>query len=377
MKKVLIFINSLGGLYNFRNELIYKLIEKGYQVVISAPMNEKSSFFIDMGCKYIETPINRRGTNPISDLIILTRYMVIIKKEKPDIVLTYTIKPNVYGGIACRIFGVPYLTNITGLGTSIENQGIVSNISLLLYKIGLKNAESVFFQNQTNSQFFANRNIVNNKIRLIPGSGVNLTQHKFEDYPESDDIIKFLFIGRIMKSKGIIELFEASEKIKEKYSNVEFHFVGGKEEDYTQRLDKLQKRGIIKYHGRQNEVYPFIKDSHAIINPSYHEGMSNVLLESASTGRPVLASDVPGCRETFDEGISGYKFEAKKVDSLIETIIKFIELPYEVKKKMGLAGRKKMEKEFDRNIVINEYLKAIESIIGEGVVNESLWKNQK
>lgn len=375
MKRILILINSLGGLYNFRKELVEKLIERGYQVVISAPINEESSFFIDIGCRYIETPINRRGINPVTDFKLFIKYIDIIKTEKPDIVLTYTIKPNIYGGLACRLLKIPYIANITGLGTSIENKGLISKISLFLYKIGLKDAGCVFFQNQANSRFFINKNIVNNKIRLIPGSGVNLEQHKFEDYPESDDVIRFLFIGRIMKSKGVNELLEASEKIKSKYPNVEFHLVGGMEEDYTQKLNELESKGIIKYHGRQIDVHPFIKDSHAIINPSYHEGMSNVLLESASTGRPVLASDIPGCRETFDEGISGYKFNVKNVDSLIETIIKFIKLPYDEKKKMGVAGRLKMESEFDRNIVVNEYLDAIESILGEGARYESVREN--
>lgn len=222
-----------------------------------------------------------------------------------------------------------------------------------------------FFQNLTNLEYFKKNNIVHSKTKLIPGSGVNLEQHKFEEYPENDDNIRFLFIGRIMKAKGIEELFEAIKIIKPKHPKVQFDIIGGTEENYLEQIKELEKLNFIKYHGKQEDVHSFIKKSHATILPSYHEGLSNVLLETASSGRPVLASKVPGCIETFDEGITGLGFEARNVDSLVEIITKFIHLPYEKKKTMGLAGRKKMEKEFDRNIVIKAYLEEIKLIANE------------
>ncbi|HOA82196.1 MAG TPA: glycosyltransferase, partial [Defluviitaleaceae bacterium] len=201
------------------------------------------------------------------------------------------------------------------------------------------------------------------KTRLTPGSGVNLKYHCFEEYPDSDNIIKFLFIGRIMKDKGIDELLEAAQKVKCMYPNVQFDLVGYCEENYTKRLSDFENRGIIKYHGQQDDVHSFIKGAHAIIHPSYHEGMANVLLEAASTGRPVLASNIPGCRETFDEGVTGYGFEVRNTSALVNTIEKFIKLPYEDKKQMGIAGRVKVEHEFDRQIVVDCYMEEIGEIL--------------
>ncbi|WP_322789592.1 glycosyltransferase family 4 protein [Paenisporosarcina antarctica] len=359
---MLVLTNSIKGLYSFRRELIEELIIQKYEVVIAAPEDNKMSYFTQMGCSIVKTSINSRGTNPITDLKLFISYFNLVKNLKPNVVLTYTIKPNVYGGLACRLLRVFYIANITGLGTSIESRGLIQKISLFLYRTGLKKAKCIFFQNEPNKLFFNNNNIVKSKSRLVPGSGVNLTQHSFEEYPEDDRLIKFLFIGRIMKDKGIDELIEAANRVKEKYPNVQFDIVGDREEDYTQLLKELDNNKIIKYHGRQNDVHTFIKKSHATINPSYHEGMSNVLLESAATGRPVLASNIPGCRETFDEETSGFGFEAKNADSLVEAIIKFIELPYDKKKSMGFAGRRKMEKEYNRKIVINAYIDEINNL---------------
>ena len=367
MKKViLILANSDMGLYKFRKELIQRLVEENIKVYISLPKGPYVPMLKDLGCEYIDTPIKRRQKNPITDIKLLVKYVEIIKKVHPDVVLTYTIKPNIYGGLACRITKTPYIANVTGLGTAIENVGLLQKITLKLYKIGLKKSAVVFFQNESNKLFFVKNNIIKTKTRLIPGSGVNINKYNFAEYPSQSEKIKLLFIGRIMKAKGINELLESAKRIKQKYPGVEFDIIGSsKEENYAPLLEKLKTNNIINYHGRQDDVYSFIKNSHAIINPSHHEGMSNVLLESASTGRPILASDIPGCRETFDEGVSGLGFEVKNVDSLVETIIKFIELPYEEKKKMGLAGRRKMEKEFDRNIVIKAYINEIDCIINK------------
>lgn len=363
--KVLILSNIGMGLYKFRKELIEELIKEKHDVNISLPKDEYVDKFRKLGCKIIDTPLERRGTNPLKDLRLLFNYIKILKQINPDIVLTYTIKPNVYGGIACTFTNTPYIVNVTGLGTSIESGGIIQKLTLMLYKIGLKKASCIFFQNKSNQQFFLEKGIIKGNYRLIPGSGVNLDKHKFEDYPEEKNKIRFLFIGRIMKAKGIEELLKAAEIIKEKYPDVQFDIIGPIEEDYEQKLKDLNTKGIINYLGRQDDVHSFIKKSHATILPSYHEGLSNVLLESASTGRPVLASRVPGCMETFDEGISGYGFEARNVESLVKTIIKFINLPYEQKIRMGINGRRKIEKEFDRKIVIDAYLEEINKTVNK------------
>ncbi|CAM3831469.1 glycosyltransferase family 4 protein [Mesobacillus thioparans] len=364
MAKVLILANNDIGLYKFRKELIEGLV-KEHEVFLSLPNGDYVSKLVELGSKYINTPISRRSTNPITDLLLLYRYNSILKRIKPDVVLTYTIKPNIYGGMMCRLNNIPYITNVTGLGTAIENPGLLQKVTLNLYRLGLKNARTVFFQNKPNLQFFIFNNIVKKKVKVIPGSGVNLKQHNFENYPEEDKVIRFLFIGRIMKAKGIEELFESAKRIKKEYKNVQFDLIGGSEENYAQQLNELSDLGIINYHGHQHDVHSYIKKSHATILPSYHEGTSNVLLESASSGRPVLASNVPGCIETFDDGISGIGFEAKSVESLFDAIKEFIILPYEKKKLMGIAGRRKMEKEFNRKLVVDIYMDEINKIIEE------------
>lgn len=364
MKTVLLLSNHHLYTYNLRKEVIQAFIDAKYRVIATLPYGEKVELLKKMGCEYIDAPLDRRGKNPLKDLKLFFTYCKILRRVKPDVVLLYTIKPNVYGGIACRINKIPYLANITGLGTSFENQGLIQKMILGLYRVSFKKAACVFFQNEPNRLFFVNKNIVRKKARLIPGSGVNLEQNQFENYPAEDGTIRFLFIGRIMKSKGVDELFEAAKIVKKQYPNVQFDLIGGMEENYSDRLDELGKSGIIKYHGQQDDVHSFIKNAHATILPSYHEGTANVLLESASAGRPVLASNVTGCIETFDEGISGFGFEVRDVDSLVQTIVKFIELPYEKKAVMGAAGREKMKRDFDRNIVVRAYMDEVNEIFG-------------
>lgn len=360
--RILILANFGMGLYKFRKELLEELISNKNEIYISLPKDEYVPKLESIGCKFVETDLDRLGTNPLRDLKLFIKYLKILRNIKPDVVFTYTIKPNIYGGLACRLNKTPYITNITGLGNAVVNKSLIQMFTLKLYKLGLKNASCVFFQNKTNKRFFTNKGIVDKKGKLIPGSGVNLKHYKLKEYPPEDKKIYFLFIGRIKKAKGIEELLEAAKKVQDLYPCTHFDLIGGMEEDYSQILNELNNTGLIKYHGQQNDVHSFIKNSHATILPSYHEGTANVLLESASSGRPILASRVPGCIETFDEAVSGLGFDAKSVDSLVEAIIKFIHLPYEKKRIMGLAGRRKMEKEFDRNIVIKSYIDELENI---------------
>lgn len=359
MSKILILANSDVGLYKFRKELIEELI-KVHKVTISLPNGEFVKSLKDIGCEFIETKISRRGTNPITDLKLILQYKNIIKQVKPDIVLSYTIKPNVYGGIVCRMLKIPYIPNITGLGTAVENGGILQNLTLFLYKIALKKASCVFFQNEANKDFLLNKGIIKGRHKLIPGSGVNLSYYNILDYPK-DDTINFLFISRVMKQKGIDQYLDTAEYIKKKYKNTHFHVLGFCEEEYEEKLNDMHTRGIIKYHGMQNDVLKFYKISHCTIHPTYYpEGMSNVLLESAACGRPIITTNRSGCKEIVDDGINGYVVEERNSKELIEKVEKFINLSYEDKKQLGLAGRTKVEKEFSRQIVVDAYMEEID-----------------
>lgn len=360
--KVLVLANSSGGLYNFRFELLKKIIDEGNELYCAVPFATRIQEMTDIGCNCIDVKMSRRGINPFEDFLLLLNYIKMIRKIKPDVVFCYTIKPNVYGGLACQIMRKPYVANITGLGDAIENKGLLQKIALLLYKMGLRKAIKVFFQNSENQKFMLENKIVKSPNDLLPGSGVNIEKHIFEEYPPERENIVFLTIGRLMKAKGTDEMLEAAKRIKKEYPSVIFRFIGDCNGDYKEKMEKAINEGIVEYLGFQTEVHPFVKDCNAILHASYHEGMSNVLLESAASGRPIIATNVPGCKETFDDGASGIAFKPKDVDDLVRAIKEFLSLTNEQKAQMGKAGRQKMEKEFNRNIIVDKYINIIENL---------------
>ena len=360
--RIVILTNADIGLYKFRKELV-EMLCKEHEVYIVLPQGEFIEPLKQLGCKYIPFEFNRRGTNPIADLSQVRGYIKLLKELKPDIVLTYTIKPNVYGGFACRITKIPYIANVTGLGTTIENGGLLSFISTTLYRVGLKGARCVFFQNKNNQKLFVEHKIAKGKTRLIPGSGVNLRMHCVEPYPDANDGIRFLFVGRIMKDKGIGELLEAIQKIHRENDKATLDVVGWSDEDYSEALKASEQEGSIRYHGLQSDVHPFYTRCHCAILPSYHEGTANVMLEASATGRPVITTRVPGCQETFDEGITGFGCEVKSAESLMGAMKRFLETSQDKRREMGLAARKKMEMEYDRNIVLKAYQEEIKEIM--------------
>ena len=274
-----------------------------------------------------------------------------------------------YGGLACRIKKVPYLCNVTGLGTAIENGGLLSKILLRFYGISMKDARRVFFQNMRNRDFMNKHGIALENNALLPGSGVNLIEHPFRDYPSEDKHIRFLAVIRIMKDKGIEEYLEAARIMKKKDKSLRFHLVGEYEEEtrdlYEPQIEALAAEKIIKYYGHIDNVERVMAKSHIIVHPSYHEGLSNVLLEAAACGRPVLASDVSGCVETFVEGESGFAFESKSTVALVRAMEKILALSHEERRQMGIAGRAWVENNFDRKIIIKTYQNELKEIKGE------------
>jgi galacturonosyltransferase len=375
---ILILTNYANGLWLFRKELLIAFLEDGHKVSVSLPPDEnveklKTIQLNGSKLNIIETPFERRGNNPVKDFGLFKTYMKLLKSENPDVVLTYTIKPNLYGGLACRISRVPYICNITGLGTAIENEGLLSKILLKFYAISMKKAKCVFFQNAGNRDFMNDHNVAMNNNKMLPGSGINLSEHPFMEYPSDEEIgkITFLTVGRIMKDKGIDEYLEAAKTIKERYSNVEFWLVGDYEDDerehYEPLIKSLEDNGIIIYYGHSDNVQNFMAQSHAVVHPSYHEGLSNVLLEADACGRPVLAGNISGCKETFVDGVSGFAFETKNIQSLVEAMEKFISLSYNERKNMGIAGRRWVEEKFDRNIVLQAYRDELGTLKGDKI----------
>lgn len=354
--KIMILANNDAGLYKFRLELLEELV-KEHEVLICLPDGEYIENMVELGCKYIPcTCLERQGTNPLKDLELLKFYRKTLKEHKPDIVFTYTIKPNSYGGMMCGMLNIPYVSNITGLGTAIENESWMQKIALIIYKLGLSNAQKVFFQNTTNRDFMVSRNVIKGAYDLLPGSGVNLSRYEVSEYPEKDTV-DFVFVGRMMKEKGIENYMEAAEYIREKYPETRFHICGTYEQDYRGKLEELQNAGVLIYHGMVKDMVAVYKEMSCTIHPSYYpEGLSNVLLESSACARPIITTDRPGCREVIDDGKNGFICKQNNTKDLIMQIEKFLALPRETRKKMGIAGRAKVEKEFNRRIVIDKYL---------------------
>lgn len=361
--RVLILANNDVGLYKFRKELLERLVSDGNEVYASLPDGDFINSIEKLGCNVIKTKISRHGTNPVEDLKLMHEYSRILNKIQPDIVFTYTVKPNIYGGIMCASKKIPYAANITGLGTAVENRGFLRTVVLNMYKYALRKARVVFFQNKENELFFSQRKIAVGKHKMLPGSGVNIYDHDYCEFPVYEAYHdKFLFAGRIMKDKGVDEYFSAAEKIKKIYPDVTFGVAGDIDGDYIETLKKYEDKGIISCYGFKKDMRPLYRECSAVVLPSYHEGMANVLLEAAAFGRPVLASNIPGCAETFDEGISGLGFKAKDTDSLYEALMNFIMLDNSQKAEMGRNGRKKMESEFNRQMIIDAYINEINSL---------------
>lgn len=357
---IAIVSNVSRGLFNFRRELIEKLA-KNHNVTILAKKSNRVQAFEQMGCKFIFVPMDEHGTNPIKELKLISTYKKLFKKIKPDVVLTYTIKPNIYAGMVCASLKIPYIANITGLGMAVENSGSKQKYMLALYKHGLRSAKKVFFQNRANMEFLIEKGIVKCDHELIPGSGVNLERYTCLEYPNGETV-DFTFIGRLIAQKGIELYVETARTIRERHPETRFHVCGTGEQKYIDLMNRLNDEGIVIYHGLIDDISGMHAVSCCTVHPTYYpEGMSNVLLESCACGRPVITTDRPGCREAVDFGVNGFTVREQDCADLIEKVENFLSLSREERRAMGLAGRAKVELEFDRNIVINKYIEAIES----------------
>ena len=361
--KILVLANNVGGLLNFRQEVVKALVSRGDSVTVSLPSTDRIEEVRALGAQVVINPVERRSTNPLKDLKLLFSYLRTISSNKPDIVLTYTIKPNIYGEIASMIKRIPYIANITGLGSAVEKPGILQKVSVFLYKIAMKKASCIFFQNRGNQNFFIENKINIPSHRLIPGSGINLYKFTYKNYPKEGKI-KFIFISRIMREKGIDEYLAAAEYFTSLRKDLEFGILGKCEENYLKKLQNFQEKGIINYYGLQKDVRPYVSDAACLIHPTFYpEGMSNVILEAAASGRPVITTQRYGCMEAVDDGATGYLFPEKDTESLYNCIQKFLDLSIHEREEMGKNGRAKMEKEFNRQIVIDAYLEEINKAV--------------
>lgn len=363
MAHIMIIGTNMMNIYNHRLELIHALLDLKHEVSVVCPAGGEEENLIKLGVRFIDTPVDNRGTSPKNDFRLLLRLIKIFKEERPDIVLTFYTKTNIYGGIACRITSTPYIENITGIGSMGTSRGLLSKFVFMLYKYAIKDADMVFFQNTQNQNFFNDRNIKLKGQKLLPGSGVSLSRFKLLPYPSSLPI-KFAFISRVLREKGIDEYLAMAKCIKREYPDTIFYVIGPYSSEYEDILLSAAKDGIIEVVGKTMDVIKFLKETHCTIFPSFYgEGMANVLLESAASGRPVITTDVPGCGEAVDDCVTGFVVRPQDSEDLIRIVKRFIELPNEDRKVLGINGRKKMESEFDRNIVVEAYLNEINKIL--------------
>lgn len=357
--QILILANHSGGLYDFRKDLIAALKQHA-EVSVAVPRNDRWDELQALADRVIELPIDRRGMNPARDAKLLGQYRAILKQLRPDLVLTYTIKPNIYGGLACRELHIPYAVNITGLGSAIENGGWLKRFVLTLYKPVLAVAKVVFFENAGNRDTLAATGVVpRGRDVVLHGAGVNLEDYPCQPYPQ-ERTVRFLFVGRVMHEKGVDELFSAARRLKHAYGDgVEFHIVGSFEEGYKPLMGELEQTGVVKYHGYQSDMKRFYAMADCVVLPSYHEGMSNVLLEAAASGRPLITSDIPGCREAVEPGVSGYLCPARDADALYAAMRQFLELPPTQRAAMGAASHDWIARNFDKKAVVAETVAAL------------------
>lgn len=358
--KVMILANSDVGLYQFRCEIIDRLLADRNEVVLSLPKGDFIETLTKKGCRYTETPMDRKGMNPFRDARLFLRYVKMLKKEKPDLVITYTIKPNVYGGFACRLRKIPYGVNITGLGRTFDKDGMLHKLVRGLYRVACKKAKVIFFENEENRRvFLGERMATEAQTCLLSGAGVNLEKFSWKEYPNTEPV-HFLYMGRVMEQKGIGEVLEAMERLVGDGIPCKLSVVGSLEEDFREHLERCETAGWLQYFGYQKDVRPFIEKAHCVLLPSwYHEGMANTNLESAASGRPIITSTISGCREAVLDGVSGFLVEGRNSFELYQKMKEFTQLSFEARKNMGLAGRAHMEKCFDKRKVVEETIQRL------------------
>ena len=371
-KKILINVNSAWNLLNFRAGLISELLSLGYEVVAVAPADEYVLKLELLGCRFVSIKMDNQGANPISDLLLLWRYWRLLKVEKPNLCLFYTVKPNVFGSLASIIYGTPYINNVAGLGAVFIGGGWLKRVVSTLYKIAFINSSKVFFQNNDDLNLFRENRLISHQLTdVLPGSGINLNYF----YPKekgADSFInstfKFLLIARMLKDKGVVEYVNAAQMLKESGVKAEFCLLGFLDVQNpaaisTKQMKAWTEQGFVRYLGTSDDVRAHISQADCIVLPSYREGTPRSLLEAAAMAKPIITTNVVGCKEVVVDGENGMLCEVKNSIDLASKMKKMLLLSDEQRGLMGKKGRLKMEKEFDEKIVIQKYVQAIDLVL--------------
>jgi glycosyltransferase involved in cell wall biosynthesis len=370
--KVAVVLNTSWNIVNFRMNLIKSLQEQGHEVHAIAPYDIHTPELIQAGCIYHKVKMDSRGANPIKDLALIVELYFIYKNIRPDIILHYTIKPNVYGTLAANFLQIPVVNNVCGLGTVFLKEGLVSSIAKFLYRLSFRYARKVYFQNPDDLNLFINEKLVpESVVDLLPGSGIDL--NKFKPLPfNRNKEFTFLLISRLITDKGVLEYIDAIRQLKAEGIEARFQILGS--------IDEMHKRGIkkeiieswisagtVEYLGTTDDVRPFIEKADCVVLPSYREGTPRVLLEAASSAKPIIATDVPGCREVVEDQVNGLLCKLKDSKDLANKMRTVSHYTDDQLKMLGINGRLKVESQFDESLVINKYLHTLDELKSKSV----------
>ncbi len=365
--KVAIVLNTSWNIYNFRKGLVEALIHNGHEVVTIAPHDSYSSKLTDLGCTHYNVRMDSRGVNPVKDLLLIAELFVKYKRINPDVILHYTIKPNIYGTIAASLLKIPVINNVCGLGTVFLDKNFASYIAIKLYRFAFQFPKKIFFQNSDDLTLFRRKKIVNEEVcDIVPGSGINLEQFKPFNKKKKGKFT-FLLISRLIYDKGIIEYIDAIKELKEKGVNAKFQILGAIDEEHRRGIprkiiESWIDNGMIEYLGTTNDVRLAISDSDCVVLPSYREGTPKTLLEAASMAKPLVATNVPGCSNVVENKVNGFLCKLKDSKDLALQMEKMVNLPKEELDNLGKNSRIKVQQEFDEKLVINAYLNSINKI---------------
>jgi len=365
--KIVIALNTAWNLVNFRAGLIRALVAKGYEVVAVAPNDEYAPRLAELGCRFVALPMDNKGTHPGRDLALFFRFLNLLRRERPDVFLGYTVKPNIYGSLAAHVLGIPVVNNIAGLGAVFIRGSWLTRLVRLLYKFALSRSRHVFFQNDEDMRMFVEQGLVAaDKVSRLPGSGVDLSAFCYAPMqPLENRPFRFLLVARLLWDKGVGEYVEAARMVRRKYPTVKFQLLGFLDVKNPTAVSSVEMsawvdEGVVEYLGAAEDVKPYLIAADCVVLPSYREGVPRALLEAAAIGRPIVTTDAVGCHDAVVDGMNGLLCRVADAKDLAEKLIRMIEMPHEERELMGRAGRIKMEMEFDEKIVIDRYLRVIE-----------------
>lgn len=382
--KIIVCVNAAWNLVNFRSGLIRSFVEEGHEVVAVAPEDGYANGLEALGCRFVAQPMDNMGTHPVRDFKLFLELRRLLKRERPDVYMAYTVKPNIYGSLAARSLGIPVVNNITGLGAAFIRRGWVTRVVTLLYRVALRRSTRVFFQNNDDRQLFLDRKLVPpGADDVLPGSGVDL-KHYAPAFAaavaqigraESGRPFRFLLVARMLWDKGIGEYAEAAQLLRDKYPDVEFCLLGfldakNPEAISKPEMDELTSKGLI-YLGVSDDVRTQLREADCVVLPSYREGTPRTLLEAAAMAKPIVTTDAVGCREAVDDEISGFLCEPRSAESLAEALERVLLLPPAERLAMGRQGRVKMERQFDERFVVLKYMGVISALASRRVAGRA------